>query len=223
MKPKRILLVDDNELLLKVLKDTYQAEGYDVITASHGADALQILMHRQFDLVVTDVLMPVMDGYQLCYKIRTHERLKDLPVIIHTATYLAEGEEKIAKENGADMFIAKSASPDAFMRATKNILAYPKTYSHVSAPPPQSTENMLQYNAGLVNKLEERNRDLEQIKTKLEQNVARLKEAQQIAHLGTWEFDFTTQITTWSDEAWKIFGLSPESETAENPRSTRAA
>ncbi len=214
MKSKRILLVDDNELLLKVLKDSYQAEGYDVITASHGADALQILMHRQFDLVVTDVLMPVMDGYQLCYKIRNHDRLKDLPVIIHTATYLAEGEEKIAKEMGANMFISKTASPEAVMQATKDILANPGNFKHVSAPPPQSTENMLQYNAGLVNKLEERNRELEQIKVRLEQNLSRLKEAQQIAHLGNWELDFATQITTWSDEAWKIFGLSPQHETA---------
>src|SRR5688572_16069184 len=107
MDKKTILTVDDNERSLKLLQAIYEAEGYDVATARDGLEAIDVLTRQKVDLIVTDVLMPNMDGYYLCYKIRTYEKFKNIPIIIYTATYTSVSEEKIAKEMGADMFIRK--------------------------------------------------------------------------------------------------------------------
>src|SRR6188474_1530688 len=104
-----ILVVDDNDTLLKLSRDTFASYGYIVLTARDGEEALNILNKEKIDLVVTDVLMPNVDGYMLCYRIRSDELLRDLPVMIYTATYTSASDEALANEIGADKFIRKPA------------------------------------------------------------------------------------------------------------------
>ena len=72
-----------------------------MVTARDGEEALSVLNEKKIDLVVTDILMPNVDGYLLCYAIRTSEKLKDIPVVIYSATYTSFSDEKIAMELGA--------------------------------------------------------------------------------------------------------------------------
>lgn len=204
---KQILLVDDNERSLKLLKALYEVD-YRVLTATDGLEALEILFEHKVDLVITDVLMPNMDGYFLCYKIRTRENLKDLPIIIYTATYTSLSEENVAREMGANLFIRKPAAIKFLLSSAEELIKNKEKYPHKIPTRQESTEMMHQYNTKLVTKLEQNNIELNEMKNRLEQSEARLKEAQAIAHIGNYEIDMINDVDTWSDELYHIFGFS---------------
>ena len=103
---KKILAVDDDATALGALRQILVQKGYDVSTAPNGSDALSALASGSFDLVILDVAMPEMNGYEVCRAIRADERTHDLPVIFLTAKGLlmdmAEGEDA-----GSDLYLIK--------------------------------------------------------------------------------------------------------------------
>src|SRR5689334_8479570 len=170
MTKSTLLLVDDNSRSLKLLDAICQSEGYTTLLANDGLEAMEILLHQRVHLVITDILMPNVDGYYLCYKIRNHERLKDIPIVIYTATYTSVSEEKIAKDMGADVFIRKPATRKDILQAIDNLLKTTgKRPSSISSS--GTFEVMHQYSSDLVSKLEQRNIALEEIRQNLEQKV----------------------------------------------------
>ena len=206
-----LLLVDDNPISLKLLKAVYETEGYEILSAGNGLEALEVLSEKHVDLIVTDVLMPDMDGYYLCYKIRSDEKLKDIPVIVYTATYTSLSEESVAKEMGADLFIRKPAPIHLLITSAKEILATKVKPVRQVVSAPKSAEAMHQYSSELINKLEKRSIELEKTKENLELTLNRFSQAQKIAHLGHGELDLITGRTIWSEEAYSILGLEPHS------------
>ena len=117
-----IMVVDDyqeNRYLLEVL---LKGHGHKVSSASNGAQALEQLTTGEFDLIISDILMPVMDGYQLCLKCKADERLKHIPFIFYTATYTEQQDEDLALKLGADKFIRKPADPDEFMNIINGVI-----------------------------------------------------------------------------------------------------
>ena len=98
MKTQNILVVDDNAANRKVLRVTLEAAGLRLFEAWNGVEALAMLERQKVDAIISDILMPRMDGYRLCHEIRNHARLGDLPIIIHTSTFLSPGDEKLAFE-----------------------------------------------------------------------------------------------------------------------------
>jgi PAS domain S-box-containing protein len=202
-----ILVVDDNAVLLKLAKDIFELGGYTVITAQDGEQALSVLNSAKIDLVVTDILMPNIDGYLLCYKIRTTEKLKDTPIIIYTATYTSASDEALAIEIGADKFIRKPASMDVLITAAKTLLSSVGQITHKMPTRPTSLEAKRQYNEGLVQKLENKNIQLEETMIRLQSSEARLKEAQSLALIGSWEIDMISGIHHWSDEMYRLLGV----------------
>jgi PAS domain S-box-containing protein len=163
-----ILLVDDNSTSLKLLRAIFE-DGYQIKSANDGLEALEILLQSKIDLVITDVLMPNMDGYHLCYKIRTNAKLTDIPVMIYTATYVSLSEAKIAMEMGASYYIRKPAPSQVLLSAATNILENPEAFPHKIPTRRESTGMMQQYSAKLIAKLEQSNIDLEAAKNKIEQ------------------------------------------------------
>src|SRR6185436_14884442 len=130
MNNKIILVVDDTEHILKLSRDIFEIAGFKVITAVDGEEALRILAENKIDLVVTDILMPNTDGYLLCYTIRTSERLKNIPVIIYSATYTSFSDEEMAMEMGADKFVRKPASMDELISAAQYFLSDSTEFVH---------------------------------------------------------------------------------------------
>lgn len=99
----KILVVDDEELLVKGIRFNLQNEGHNVITGSNGLEAVQLTLEHRPDLIVLDIMMPVMDGLTACAKIR---EFSDVPIILLTAK--AEDMDKLMGfEQGADDYLTK--------------------------------------------------------------------------------------------------------------------
>ncbi len=122
IKPK-ILCVDDAPENLKILETILSKSGYDVITASDGKAALHYIQNGNIDLVLLDVMMPEMDGYEVCRMIKTQEHTKKIPVIFITATTDTSEQAKGFEVGGAD-FIIKPISSDVIGPRVKALLAH---------------------------------------------------------------------------------------------------
>ena len=122
VKRKRILVVDDSPATREVVSGLLRGAGYEVVTAENGIQAMRELGKEDFDLVVTDINMPQMDGYELTKYIRETPHLKALPVIMLTSFGSAE-ERKKGKEVGADEYLTKgSFDPAKFLEIIRKYL-----------------------------------------------------------------------------------------------------
>lgn len=120
MKPV-ILLVDDNEEILEFLSDDL-SEKYTVFTAPDGGAALQVLAEESVHLVITDVMMPVMDGFELCRQIKSDFTFSHIPVIMLTAKNTLQSKIE-GLETGADAYIEKPFSPEHLQVQVANLLS----------------------------------------------------------------------------------------------------
>ena len=105
-----LLIVDDIPTSLKLLRAQLEAEGHAVFEAYDGVDALALLERQRMDAVISDILMPRMDGYRLCHEIRKSDRLRDMPIVLYTSSYTSPSDEKLALDLGADKYLMKPAS-----------------------------------------------------------------------------------------------------------------
>jgi two-component system chemotaxis sensor kinase CheA len=103
-----ILVVEDQVVTRQMEKSILEAAGYQVVTAENGLDALNRLGQQDFDLVLTDILMPKMDGFTLTRKIRSNEKTKDLPVVVVTSME-SEEDKRRGLEAGANAYLIKSS------------------------------------------------------------------------------------------------------------------
>lgn len=156
-----ILIVDDTEINRKLLRVTLQSEGFNTFEAADGLEALKVLEREQIDAIISDVLMPNMDGYRLCYEVRKSEEFKTLPFILYTFTYISPGDEKLALEFGVDKFIGKPASLEMIFDAIQEVTTKAKyALSRSTQPPEEESEMMKAYSEQLVKKLEDTNTEL---------------------------------------------------------------
>ncbi len=176
----QILLVDDDTENALALSEILKGAGHSVITACDGYDALEVINRNALDAVVTDGLMPRMDGFVLCRTIRSKEEYKDLPVIIFTGEYTDDSDVKFARDAGATTVLKKSADLDKLL-ATLAIISKsqedlpgvdtPSDGRIRSNPVPEDTF-LKEYNVTLVRRLGAKMAELEAVNRKLvERNV----------------------------------------------------
>lgn len=103
---KKILIVDDEENIVEMLKLRLESAGFEVITASDGHEGLERARSERPDLILMDVMMPKMDGYQACRMLKFDDQFKDIPIIMLTAR-AQESDVKTGKDTGADAYITK--------------------------------------------------------------------------------------------------------------------
>jgi CheY-like chemotaxis protein len=107
---KRILVCDDDPVILRLLQVNLELENYEVLLAHHGARAVEIATKEHPDLVVLDIMMPRMDGYEACQKLKAHESTKDIPVIFLSAKAQPSDIER-GKEYGVAAYLTKPFDP----------------------------------------------------------------------------------------------------------------
>jgi signal transduction histidine kinase len=175
----KVLVVDDREENRMILGAKLSAHGYASEMAVNGLDALAKLRRGSFDAVISDLLMPGMDGYQLTHAIKTDEDLQRLPVIIYTSTYTDPRDETLARNLGANGFILKPATDETFFGVLADTIARAGKGELPSGPITQDEVKYLKdYTARLIQKLEDKveeaevaNEKLSALNASLEQKV----------------------------------------------------
>jgi len=117
----KILVVDDTPSNVKVLRTLLAVRGYTVITAENGQDALDKAASEPPDLILMDVVMPVMDGYEACRRLRALPATKDVPIVMVTASGPQEKAKALAV--GANDMIMKPVDPEAVLELVATLLA----------------------------------------------------------------------------------------------------
>jgi adenylate cyclase len=138
--PAKILVVDDTPKNVKLLADLLSARGYAVAIAASGAEALAQLEAEKPDLVLLDVVMPEMSGYEVCRKIRENPATRILPVVMVTA--LDPAEERIkGLDAGADDFLTKPINQAELLARVRSLLRIKELYDTVQAQAGQLSES----------------------------------------------------------------------------------
>ena len=171
---KKVLIVDDNPdniYYLKVLSKTHNLHS---VEANNGAEALDILAAEKIDLIISDILMPVMDGFNLCKKCKEDPALKKIPFIFYTATYTDESDKKFALQLGADKFLIKPSEPEVLLDAVSELLNDHQSLERTVLPVDKENEVLFDdknyykdYSETLIRKLEKKMLDLEEMNKEL--------------------------------------------------------
>jgi len=176
-----VLIVDDNEQNRYYLEVLLQGHGFSVRSATNGAEALQLALPAPPDLVISDLLMPEIDGYALCREWKASEVLRKIPFIVYTATFTEPKDEALALGLGADRFVVKPQEPDILLGIIRETLAGRSN----GTPSEQRDEHELlkEHGAALLRKLEKKMAALETANRELEATLAeRQRLEEQLRH-----------------------------------------
>ena len=120
---KGLLVVEDVPDILALLVATLKFKGYTVVTATNGEEALDIIHKDRPALIITDILMPKMDGFSLVHRLRLDPSTRDIPVVFLSATYVAPEDKEFAHTIGVTRFIEKPVDMDAFFPVIEKLLS----------------------------------------------------------------------------------------------------
>ena len=117
-----IIIAEDTEDARIILRTNLNAAGYDVRDAPNGAEALKMAKEDPPDMIISDILMPEMDGFALCRAVKNDKKLNKIPFVFYTATYTDAKDEKLAMSLGASCFILKPLENEEFLRTIKEVI-----------------------------------------------------------------------------------------------------
>ncbi|MCA1797150.1 MAG: response regulator, partial [Geobacteraceae bacterium] len=216
----KVLIVDDNPEILYVLETLLKGHGYRVYSAEDGMAALELLRNEAVDVIVSDVLMPRMDGFQLCRSVKTDERLRHIPFIVYTATYTSPQDEAYALRLGAQRFIHKNSEPENFLATVRAVLeeAQDKPDPHTDGDPLNEEESLRLYSQRLAERLqvkvEQAERELEgrhRVEMKLRESEqlfrSLIETVDDMVYAGNMDGVFTYVSPNWKT----YLGIDPES------------
>lgn len=135
-----ILVVEDVSNILELLDVTLRFKGYPVRTAGNGEEALQIVDQEKPALVITDIMMPKMDGYTLAFNLRRNQETSQIPIIFLSATYVTPEDKSFAMSLGAVRFMEKPVDTEDFLLTVAEVL----TDGHGAHTPPMDKRQFLE-------------------------------------------------------------------------------
>jgi two-component system cell cycle response regulator DivK len=119
---KRILIVEDQEDNRRILRDLLSMAGYDLIEATNGEEGVELAQRERPDLILMDIQLPVIDGYEATRRIRCNAALKSVPIVAVTS-YALSGDEAKARAAGCDGYVAKPFSPRQLLATVRQFLS----------------------------------------------------------------------------------------------------
>lgn len=207
-----ILIVDDIPGNRRLLRAVLEAEGHHILEAVDGVEALEVLEKCEVNAIISDILMPRMDGYRLCYEIRSNERLRQTPFVFYTSGYTSDGDEKLALEMGADRYLVKPAPAAEILRVLEEAMTSQK--GHLPPTEPSRDLNLMkEYNQQLVAKLEQKNMELTARNNELgamQSQLQRLLDRSPVVHYQLKIEGRTITPVVISDNVYRQLGVSRE-------------
>ncbi len=154
----KILVIDDKDDARYFLKVLFEGKGHKVSSATNGNEALDILKENKIDLIISDILMPDMDGFEFCKIVKTDNEMKHTPFVFYTATYVDKKDEEFSLELGADLFLRKPMDPDTLMKELSGLMKQieDKTYKYQEMKLKTEKDIYKLYNRRLIKKLEDK-------------------------------------------------------------------
>ncbi len=162
----RILLVDDNEKSLTFHKRLFERKGFEIETATNGIEGLAVAKEKVPDIVISDILMPEMDGFTFCKNWNEDEILKEVPFVFYTAVFTAEEDEKFAYALGARAFIRKPIDTELFLKKVNLLFLSPgkREFPERIDDPEKLFDFYKRYSSRLQKVLEDKIEELESYK-----------------------------------------------------------
>lgn len=166
----KVLIVDDNKNDRMLLTKTLASNGYETAEASNGVEALASIKESKPDLIISDIMMPVMDGFTFLRKLKQDEKSRDIPFVFHTAHYIDKKDGELATSLGASRFIVKPEEPIDLLYEIDMVM---KEHAAGRLKPTEiilesDEEYLKQYSERIVRKLEDKYSELEQTKNFLD-------------------------------------------------------
>ena len=121
-QPGYVLVIDDVPDILQLLDTTLKFKGYRVVTAYNGLEALDCIQKERPALIVTDIMMPKMDGFSLVHRLRLNPDTRDIPVVFLSATYVTPEDKSFALTIGVTRFVEKPVDLDEFLRMIDQVI-----------------------------------------------------------------------------------------------------
>lgn len=173
----KILIVEDDENSRILLESSLEANGFTVFSSENGRLALAKAYEIRPDMIISDILMPEMDGYALCRAVKSDVKLASTPFVFYTATYTAPEDQKLAMDLGASKFIVKPMEIDIFLKEIQSVL---KTHNRNFLPNPEQLfkdeqELDADHISALTRKLNKKIRQLEEEKQRLTKSEERYR------------------------------------------------
>jgi len=158
-----ILVVDDRSVDRRLLRKMLESSGYGVLEAADGEEGLEMARRNKPDLIITDTLMPRIDGFQLLRNIKKDEKTKDIPFILYSAVYTGYEDEKLAHSLGANAFIRKPIETEEFLLKVEAAIESVKARKETATEEliEEEEEYLRRYSQVVAANLEEKVRELE--------------------------------------------------------------
>ena len=152
-----LLIVEDDPDILRLLDTTLRFRGYRVVTASNGKDGLEIILKDRPTIIITDIMMPQLDGFGLVHRLRLNPETRSIPVVFITATFVTFEDKEFSLNIGATRFIQKPLDMERFLKTIVELL---QQESHVAAEPLNEFNFYTGYRKRLEAKLEQKNKQI---------------------------------------------------------------
>jgi two-component system cell cycle sensor histidine kinase/response regulator CckA len=214
----RVLIADDNEANRKRLRAALTAKGHDTEEAGDGVEALEKLRSGKFDAVISDVLMPRMDGYRLSYEVRRSEDLLDTRIIVYSSSYTSSEDKRLALKAGADRFLREPLDAEVILRALKDVTRAPRPAADAVSPA-TALAVVREYSEVLVRRLEESNLKLGASRKRLARANEELRKSERWVHLlldstaeGIYGLDLEGNFTFCNAAALAMLGYADRGE-----------
>lgn len=183
-----ILVVEDISAILELLEVTLRFNGYRVLTAHNGEEALACVAKERPRLIITDILMPRMDGYALAFKLRTMPETTRIPIVFLSATFVTPEDKDFALSLGAVRFLEKPVDTEEFLLTIAEVLLEDR---YASGPPLDERQFLTGYRRRLEVKLQHKSMQL----ARTQRLLRDLPEAQRGAYL-----DLLTEVRAQRDQ-----------------------
>lgn len=118
---RKILIVEDDPVGLRYVRFTLEKNGYQVITAANGLEGLRKARTEEPDLIILDVMLPGIDGYEICHRLRAEPTTAHLPILMFSAK-AQESDKTVGQQVGADDYLTKPAEPSEIIRRVESLL-----------------------------------------------------------------------------------------------------